>query len=97
MAIHQSKNQSDLEKRLKILRQQFYGKGSDQKPTPSEHLTHRYINPTPSSTPHTIALLDVSYLRQDLLKIFTFSSIAIGAQIIFYLLLKNQVLNINFF
>ena len=85
MAIHQTKKQSDLEKRLKILRQQFYGKSSEQKPIQSEQLPHRYTNIStlPQASPSTAVLKnDISYLKGDLLKILTFSSIAIGAQIV---------------
>ena len=96
MAIHRTLRQTDLEKRLKILRQQFYGKSSDQKPARSEHLAHYTATPA-SSTTSTALRNDISYLNSDLLKILTFSSIAIGVQIILYFLLKNQVLNINFF
>ncbi|MBI2330089.1 hypothetical protein HYU94_01755 [Candidatus Daviesbacteria bacterium] len=79
MAIHQTKHQSDLEKRLQLLRRQVYGK--------EFRVKDKII--TDSST-------DISFLNQDLFKIFTLSSLAIGAQIILFFLLKNHILNLNF-
>lgn len=97
MAIQQTKKQSDLEKRLQLLRRQVYGKGSEsqyisksvnQRVKESDVLTHR---PT-----DTLILSDLTYLRHDLLKILIFSSFAIGAQVILFFLLKNNILKINF-
>ncbi len=110
MAIQQSKRQSDLEKRLQILRQQVYGKspdkiGSDQiksdrsdKIRNSDPLIYR---PTDipihrfTDTP-TNRSADITYLHHDLLKILLFSSLAIGTQIILFFLLQNHFLKINF-
>lgn len=107
MTIQQTKKQSDLEKRLKILRRQFYGKSPEKSDkselrniSESENLKHRYSDILISSgTPsHSeISRSDVSYLHQDLLKILAFSSVAIGAQIILYFLINNHILNLNFF
>ncbi len=94
MAIIQTKKQSDLEKRLQLLRRQVYGrepesqyisKSVDQPKTPIHRTTD-----TPISS-------DLTYLHHDLLKILTFSSFAIGAQVILFFLLKNHILNLNFF
>lgn len=96
MAIHQTKKQSDLEKRLKLLRQQVYGR----KPVVSskQYVVGKEITPrnthTPNYQPHTT---DVTYLYQDLIKIGIYASVAIGAQIILFILSKNHILNLNFF
>ena len=88
MAIHQTKHQTDLEKRLQLLKRQVYGKSTDQP-------IYRHTDiPISSSTPVTS---DLSYLHRDLLKILIFASVAISAQAILFFLLKNQILNINFF
>ena len=97
MAVHQSKHQSDLEKRLKILRQQFYGKeqvSSSKYYVLSENtkesvatLNTKYI------TPNT----DVTYLQGDLMKISILAGAALTLQIILYFLIKNNILNINLF
>lgn len=96
MAITESGKKSDLEKRLRILRQQIYGKNSEYIiPKRSEKMTSIQIS---SNLPVSNALqLDIPYLYKDLFKILTFSSIALGAQLILFLLTKNQILNINFF
>lgn len=90
MAIVQTKKQSDLEKRLKLLRQQVYGKEKVESITrPANYQQHA----APSSQPTT----DLTYLYQDLFKILVFSSFAIGAQVILFFLSKNHILNLNFF
>lgn len=88
MAITEAKKQSDLEKRLKLLRQQVYGKSA-------EKLTYRHTdNPIASDS---LKSTDITYLHQDLFKILTLSSLAIGVQLILFILMKNHVLNLNFF
>lgn len=102
MAIQQSKRQQELEKRLQILRRQVYGRGSnrsevriDQKTGKSDTLIYRSSDtPILSETPISS---DLTYLRQDLLKILIFSSFAIGTQIILFIFLQNHLLNIKFF
>ncbi len=94
MPIQQTKRQSDLEKRLKLLRQQVYGKpevkvekiGSVN----SIPATINYQSVTTDSS-------DVAYLRQDLLKILLLSAAAFGTQFLLFGLTKNHVLNLNFF
>lgn len=87
MAIQLSKKQSDLEKRLKILHNQVYGK--NQFTVNSSQFT--------AKDKVSANLADVTYLRQDLLKILLLSALAIGAQIILYFLLQKHLLNLNFF
>jgi len=95
MSIQQTKRQSELEKRLQILRRQVYGKPASQntnKSTGSANtLIHRYTD-TPIHQPD-----DLAYLRQDLWKIAIFSSIAIGGQFLLFFLLNNHILKLNFF
>lgn len=108
MAIQQTKRQSDLEKRLQLLRRQVYGKGPEysedlRKPENqinrktrgsdnSDTLTLRYSGAPSSSESFRT---DITYLHQDLLKILIFSSLAIGAQVILSFLLKNHILRIS--
>ncbi|MDO8573218.1 MAG: hypothetical protein Q7R77_00525 [Candidatus Daviesbacteria bacterium] len=82
MAIHQTKRQTDLEKRLQILRRQVYGK---------QEFKVQSVSQT-TSIPYD----DIAFLYKDLLKTLFFSSIAIGAQILLFFLLRNHYLNINF-
>ena len=114
MAIIQTKKQSDLEKRLLLLRRQVYGKSPenqyvgksvDQQINKSATLTHRYTDTPIHQTTDALTPSDLTYLRQDLLKIFLLSSFAIGAQVILFyavkqfhglfFLLKNNILRIN--
>lgn len=98
MAIQQTKQQSDLEKRLKILRRQMYGKNPGTiKTTVNQDVqksAYRYTGSTTSSETH---IADLKYLNQDLLKILIFSSSAIVIQFVLFFALKNHILNINFF
>lgn len=82
MAIQQSYKQSDLEKRLKLLRSQVYGKSE------AKQLSSKTSTPLKS---------DTVYLYQDLLKIGLFSSAAIGIQIVLFFLIQNHILKLNFF
>lgn len=101
MAITESKKQSDLEKRLRLLRQQVYGKSSDEpKSSPNEKVsTYQMNNNQLSSIPsnHTESFKsDITYLHQDLFKVLTLSSVAIGIQLILFFLLRNHILNLKF-
>lgn len=105
MSIQQTKKQSDLEKRLRLLRQQVYGRGSDNSRVkvtsdtsihrPTDILTHRYTGTQISSgTPITS---DLTYLRHDLIKIGTLATAAFGVQAILFYLLQNHILKLNIF
>mgnify|MGYP003393650438 CR=1 FL=1 len=91
MAIELSKKQSDLEKRLKLLRQQVYGKNTSS--DVSYNVANKKIE---GSTTVASSTSDIAYLYRDLLKIAIFTSLAIGIQIILYLSLPSHVLNLNF-
>ncbi|MEK7616685.1 MAG: hypothetical protein AAB414_01380 [Patescibacteria group bacterium] len=89
MAIHELKKQTDIEKRLKLLRQQIYGKEKKWE-VRGEKITTTHL-------PHLTSSAEISYLYKDLLKILIFASLAIGAQVILFFLSKNHILNLNFF
>ena len=95
MAIHQTKKQSDLEKRLRLLRQQVYGKV--QPSVVSVQLSEKKEFKSEDRRLTTESYADMTYLRQDLLKIFILAGSALGLQIILYILSKNHILNLNFF
>ena len=86
MAIAQTKKQSDLEKRLKLLRHQVYGK-------PEFKLNNELIN---NYQPVANNISDITYFYKDLIKIVTFSAIAIGVEVVLAILLQNRILNFNF-
>jgi hypothetical protein len=84
MAIEATKKVSDLEKRLRLIRQQVHGK-------------QEYKIQSQSSTPTHTPLSDIVYLKQDILKIGIFSTIAIGVQVILFFLTRNHILNLKLF
>ena len=87
MAIHESKKQSDLEKRLRLLHQQVYGKQAFRVQS-SEFRVKEKIS-TNYQLPTTNLSTDITYLHQDLVKILTLSGLAIGIQVILFFLLKG--------
>ncbi len=96
MAITESRKKSDLEKRLKILRRQISvrEKVSDiQYSVSSQKIATDQIPQNSGNLPGT----DLAYLSHDLTKILMLSSAAIGFQFILFFLLKNHLLNLNFF
>ena len=107
MAIQQSKKQSDLEKRLQLLRRQVYGKTPDrsdeirksenQKIDEPEGLTLRYTDTPIHRTSNAPISSDLTYLQHDLVRILIFASVAIGAQIVLFILSQKHILNIKFF
>lgn len=98
MAIHQIKRQTDLEKRLQLLRRQVYGKNEKVSYQTSKPVSYSESSIAQSlDRSITLPTSDLTYLRQDLLKILTFSSIAVGAQVFLFFVLKNHILNIKFF
>lgn len=100
MAIQQTKKQSDLEKRLRLLRQQVYGKHVEATTTQTTSTPSSYnfqAKKTESRIDFQIASTDINYLYQDLLKIFTLASLALAIQIVLFFLLKQSILNFNFF
>lgn len=108
MPIQQIKKQSDIEKRLKLLRQQVYGRSSENPVKVREkvddvgkemiHPPHQYSISQVSSTPSNPQLLksDVAFLRQDLFKITSFAIVSFGVQIVLYFLLTNNIVKLPF-
>ncbi len=94
MAITESKKQSDLEKRLKILRQQVYGKREFRVESSELRIKNKV---TMNSELKTTNYSDLTYLRYDLGKILVFSTFALGVQLILFILTKNHILNLKFF
>lgn len=93
MAIQQTKRQSDLEKRLKLLRHQVYGK-EENKQSSAYSLPSTKIEVAGSQK--EISMSDIAYLNQDLFKILILSSLAIGTQIVLFFLMQNHILNFKF-
>ena len=83
MAIHRTYTQSDLEKRLQVIRKQVYGK------TPLVSSSSLKTSPQSNS--------DITYLRHDLIKISILTSLALGSQIVLFYLVQNNILKLNFF
>ncbi len=97
MASTESRKKSDLEKRLKILRQQISGR---EKVSDTLYQVSSGINDSGKISHNSNSLntvSDVTYLRTDLTKILILSACAIGFQFILLFLLKNHILNLNFF
>lgn len=93
MSYSQSKNTSDVSKRLRILRAQLYGKDTDM----SIHLPKQsliFSNSPASSYPQ--AGLDTSYIKRDLYKTFIIATLLVGVQVTVYLSLKNHLLKLPF-
>lgn len=86
MPIQQTKKQDDLEKRLKILRSQVYGKPNLIFKSSAENLSK--ISSSSTS--------DTSYLLQDLLKTFILAGAFLGIQIFIFILLQNNLINLKF-
>ncbi len=94
MAIQQTKRQSDLEKRLQILRRQIYGKSPEElKITQVNQKTNNTQIPSNPQSSES-SRFDLAYLYKDLTKILVFSTLAIGGQIILFFLLQNHILKI---
>lgn len=102
MAIQRTRKISDLEKRLKVLNQQLYGK-TDEKNTSSTKVSitpsgsHSFSLPTTSIAP-TLArkVEDVTYLRGDLTKIAILATAAFTTQFVLYALIQNHLINLGF-
>lgn len=75
MPVQRTHKASELEKRLKILENQLYGKKLDVRSEKLD-LSSNIQHPTSSS--------DVTYLKQDLTKIAVLAGLAIGIQLILY-------------
>ncbi|QQG43607.1 MAG: hypothetical protein HYW45_01145 [Candidatus Daviesbacteria bacterium] len=87
MPITQTRNQ-DLEKRLAFLRSQLYGKKS-----PNQQVSLSAVHQTNRSTDTlTHRPTDLSFLRQDLLRIFLLAGAAFAFQFgLYFALFKNII------
>ena len=74
MAIHETKRQTDIERRLRLLRRQVYGKQSFV----------QNVQATGKKEATTVSMSDVSYLRYDLLKIAILAAVAFGTQLVLF-------------
>lgn len=95
MAVHETKKQTDLEKRLKILRQSLSVVEPKENKIHVQTDTIQSVTRTFQASIATIS--DVSYLRRDLLKIVIFSTLAFAVQAgIFFGLQRNFIKIPNF-
>lgn len=97
MAIHETKKQSDLEKRLKLLRQQVYGK--ENVSSIKYQVSNGKKVPIAEAVPVSKAIThntDIPYLYHDLTKIGILCSLALGVQFVLFILMRNQILNFKF-
>lgn len=99
MSVHRAHKQSDLEKRLKLLNTQLYGKSSvSQRVSESVSQKHTVSATDPlihrsTDTPiHRSA--DTTYLGHDLTKIAILSSLAVGVQLVLHFALSNNLLKL---
>ncbi len=93
MSIQQSQKKSDLEKRLKILRQQVYGKRQDLTSLPASFSTKSlgisvWNNDNEAS--------DIANLYKDLSRILILSLMALGAEITLFVLVNNNFIKLGF-
>lgn len=96
MPISESKKQSDLEKRLKLLRQQVYGKNLAVSDTPIHSPRFAGKAGQSSGTPVSSGLSDISYLYQDLTKIFILATSAFAIQLTLFFLMQKHLINLSF-
>ncbi len=93
MAIQRTRATSDLEKRLKVLNQQLYGKersATNNQKTTTHKMSLKSNNAAILKTDSSIS--DITYLKHDLTKIAIFTALALGLQFsLFYALQHNLV------
>lgn len=87
MAISRGLQSSDIDKRLKILRQQVYGgkNNFDFKVHGTE------VN---SSYKQETSTADIAYLRKDLLKITMLATLAVSLQLFLFFALRNNIIKL---
>jgi hypothetical protein len=91
MAVLQGKKQTDLEKRMKMLQNQLYGKQEDKSLTHSNQPINEArmsLNTDNSDQLRTSIRTenhsDIAFLKSDLTKIIILSSLAFGAEAVLY-------------
>ena len=86
MSVHQTKKSSDLEKRLRILSQQLYGKKDIPQPVGVKQLSQgvKILDKGSHHEAVSSSHSDIVYLRKDLTKIFIFSGLALIIELAIY-------------
>lgn len=83
MGIFNSKKTTDTEKRFKTIRAQLYGKEPLQNGSRS-YIYNSNSNTEPAKTINQASLLELSYLKKDLLKILILATLIFLTQTIIY-------------
>jgi hypothetical protein len=102
MAIQRTRKISDLEKRLKLLNQQLYGKKEERRSSSSKTSSTLSNAPTFSLPAVGVATIsdrkfdDVTYLKKDLTRITILAGAALGVQFLLYYLIQNHLVNLSF-
>lgn len=88
MAIEETYKRSEIEKRLKLLRNQVYGK--------SRYQVSKTLEQGNSGTSKTTSSIsgEISYVYKDLMKVLIYSTIAIGVQIVLYIAIQQNVVKL---
>lgn len=81
MPVQRTHKQSDLEKRLKLLESQLYGKKLDVR---SDKLENEVKSSLSSEIQHPTYTSDITYLKNDLTKILILGGLAVGIQLVLY-------------
>lgn len=99
------------QKRLEALRRQLYGKSHQDSPSKKQapgqaspklssgFSLNKYNNvDSPKAEAHinSVASVDASFLRKDLIRILILTSIALCAQLLLYFASNNRILNLHF-
>lgn len=96
MAIHQTKKNTDLEKRFLRISQQLAGKQVIQTPKAESGSGKFSFSANPSYTQKSQVIeSDFVYLQKSLVKITFLTALAIGSQVLLYLLTTNHILKIG--
>ncbi len=98
MSIQRTRKISDLEKRLKVLNQQLYGKQEERSTLSAAAIKQPFsFNPTAAGTISQSHrnVEDIAYLRYDLTKITILAVAAFGIQFVLYFLIQNHLVNLS--
>jgi hypothetical protein len=94
MSYQQTKKLTAVEKKLQALKTQLYGKSSNTFVPGKQNITADQVIPAQpqQSTFSSTAALDTTYLKHDLLKIFLLASLALGVQVLLFILTRNGII-----
>lgn len=86
------------QKRLEALRRQLYGKVDSEPPAYNfqQYNKEESSKNTQESKLEPEIKSEVAYLRKDLLKILSLSSLAMSVQLLLYLATRNNLVNLTF-